>query len=102
MSVIHPGDTVIQDPDAELLWEMDWSDWLPPNEYISAHDWSFVGSDSTLTLTEQTLNPQPVISRCLIKGGTLGVTYFVTSAITLPSTPSQKDRRSFWLRIEKR
>jgi hypothetical protein len=97
------GSWISKDPEAALIYSMDWSDWLPLNATISA---------VTYTLQVRANDPDPLIKGTSgrsqgntvtyveLSGGQAGKTYTVTAQITTDT--SLVDRRSFRVKIENR
>lgn len=95
----RPQDVLKKDPDATLLYEMDWTNWLPSGETIATSSWTIAGSDSALTQDNNSILTGSKKTRVRLTAGTFGVRYTVTNRITTSGTPSQTDDRSFYLDI---
>jgi hypothetical protein len=97
------GSWISKDPEATLIYSMDWSEWLPENAVISA---------VTYTLQVRANDPEPLVKGATgisqsntvtfveLSGGQLGKTYTVTAEITTDT--DLVDRRSFRIKVENR
>jgi len=99
MSVV-PGAQLLKDPDADLAYDMDWSDWLGADATIDTSTWS--SSPTGLTLHDDSTPESDTFAQTFISGGTVGKTYKVTNEIVTDETPPQTDNRSFFLKITER
>lgn len=93
----RPQDVLTKDPDATLLYEMDWTDWLPSGETITTSTWTITGADSVLSKDNESLLTGNKKTRVRLAAGTKGTRYTVTNRVTTSGTPSQTDDRSFFL-----
>ena len=92
------GLTAQKDPNAQLIYTFDWSDWLPSGDTISA---------STYTITARANDPDPLAIHSQgrtststyveLKEGQLGKIYIVTVQVT--TTMGLIDRRNFRVKI---
>ena len=96
-----PGTTVRKDPDASLVYTMDWSDWLVGDAEIDTSDWSITApaGESVSVLTLDSEDDDGTSASVRLIGGTAGKTYKVTNRITTNETPAQTDDRSFMVAI---
>jgi len=89
----------VKDPEAELDYAWDWSDWLDatttPAESITSHT---VTVPTGLTLESSTAASGIVTA--WISGGTVGTTYRVECLIT--TSAGRKDERSLWITVQER
>ena len=69
--------TFLKDPDATLDYTVDWSDWLDPNDTISASAWSVPSG-----LTQVSASYTPTSATIWLSGGTAGQRYDVRNRIT--------------------
>lgn len=85
----------VKDPDADLPWHFDWTDWLDEGEAITAsvmtpsagitiHDAAFSSTDTTVWVT----------------GGTVGTVYTVANRIT--TSQDKVDERTIRIRVKNR
>lgn len=99
---VNPGATLTKDPDAELMYAFDWSNWLVSPAQIASSSWTITPPAgelvSALTSDNETDNGTSTFARLL--GGTLGKTYTITNEVVTNETPPQMDNRSFRLRIQ--
>ncbi len=95
------GATISKDPDAELVYAVDWGRYLPDETEIASSTWLITEGDETPP-TQSSAAIDGTRTRVRIEGGTAGQTYRITNRITFGSSPVQKDDRSFFLRIRER
>jgi len=98
----NQGSWISKDPSAELIYSMDWSDWLPQGDQLA---------QVTYALQVRANDPQPLLklsegiqtdiySFVELKGGQVGKIYTVTAHIT--TVDGLKDSRSFRIKVENR
>jgi hypothetical protein len=98
----NQGVFILKDPSAELVYSMDWSDWLPAGDSILS---------ATYSLQVRANDPAPLIrgqqgvisgntSFVELSGGQVGKLYTVTAEIT--TSDGLVDRRSFRVKVENR
>jgi len=96
------GAWIPKDPEARLVYTMDWSEWLAIGQTITA---------VTYTHNSRANDADPIIihssdisagnmTYAEISGGTEGKTYVITAAITTDN--AKLDRRSFKIQVQKR
>ena len=96
------GSWIAKDPEAELIYSMDWSQWLLGTDTIYA---------VTYALQVRANDPEPLVkvesgilqgttTWVKINGGQVGKVYTVTADVTTAS--GDKDRRSFRIKVENR
>jgi hypothetical protein len=89
------GELLFKDPEAELFYGMDWSDWLVEPALIAASEWIITGPDEALTAAHPTIVTGSQVTQVQLLGGTLDTRYTVTNRITTNETIPQIDDRSF-------
>lgn len=96
------GAWIKKDPQAELIYSMDWSEWLPQGDTLASVSYSLqVRANDPQPLIKSNEGVQSgTISFVELSGGQVGKTYTVTAAIT--TTDGLLDRRSFRLKVENR
>lgn len=95
------GATIQKDPDAGLVYAIEWGRYLPPDAVITASSWIISeGDDSPPTTSGPTFDDTSTTVK--IAGGTAGQTYRVTNRIVFGTSPVQTDDRSFFLKIRER
>jgi hypothetical protein len=94
-----PGDLLPKDPDAELFYVMDWTDWLPESALIATSEWEIDGGDGELILDNSAIVSGNLKTRVRLVGGTLGERYTVRNRIVTSESPTQTDDRSFVVAI---
>lgn len=67
----------IKDPDARLDYEVDWSEWLPTGDAITASLWEC--EDAALVLDDEQFDTNS--ATVFASAGVLGTTYFVVNRI---------------------
>lgn len=96
------GIYIVKDPEAELVYTFDWSEWLPVNNTISTVNY---------TLQVRANDPEPLIrvsqgvqggnkTYVELSGGQVGKVYTVTAEIA--TNNSAVDRRNFRIKVENR
>jgi hypothetical protein len=74
--------SVTKDPDANLDYQMDWSNWLESGDSLTTTQWLVSGPDAILKVAA---SPAPEvdgpISRCWLEDGTAGARYKLTCRI---------------------
>jgi hypothetical protein len=101
--IARPGHTFDKDPDAELIYGVDWTAWLNTAATISASVWdveAITGDAAPLVSSSASVTGN--IAKTLLSGGTVGNTYRIRNRITTNETPAQEDDRSFYIRIVER
>lgn len=88
--------TLFQDPDDQLVYEMDWTSWLPSGQTITSSIWPAV---TDLTFDTSVILTGGLKTGIRISGGTLGRTYQITNRVVTNGTPSQTGDNSFFLTI---
>jgi len=90
------GDYIIKDPDADLDYAMDWTEWLA-GDGISTATWTV---DAGLTNHNQ--GKVGAITTIWLSGGTLGATYWVSCRIVSTNAIPRTEDRSFRVVIAQR
>jgi hypothetical protein len=85
----------VKDPQADLKYVVDWTDWLASGETISTSTFTVPSG-----LTKVSESNTTTAGTVRISGGSAGTTYRIVHQIT--TSASQTDQRSFDLRIEDR
>lgn len=97
----NEGTVINKDADAQLSYQLIWSDWLPSGDTITSSSWSvetisgdgdplaITGNSNTTTATTVTVN-----------GGTTGNIYKVYN--TIGTDQSNTDRRYFRIKVQDR
>jgi hypothetical protein len=97
-----PGDEVLKDPDAVLVYSWNWDAWLASDAQISSSTWIITGPDAALTKANEIVAPGARASRLKLSGGTLGKRYTVTNRIVTNESPAQTEDRSIKIRVASR
>lgn len=96
------GAWIAKDPEARLVYSMDWSEWLAQGQTVTAVDY---------THNSRANDPDPLIihsegvqsgtvTYAEIAGGSVGKTYTVTADIT--TDDGARDRRAFKILVQNR
>lgn len=96
------GSWISKDPQAQLVYSMEWNQWLPQGDTIQT---------VAYTLQVRANDPQPLIKESEgvqsghityveLSGGQVGKTYTVTAEIT--TVDGSVDRRNFRVKVENR
>lgn len=95
------GLQITKDPEAKLVYTLDWSDWLEPGDGLQSADW---------TVAARSNDPHPIVEEDTgiidnktyieLSQGQSGKTYIITTKITTVS--GFIDRRSFRVKVEPR
>jgi hypothetical protein len=96
------GSWIPKDPQAQLVYSMDWSQWLPEGDSIA---------EVAYTLQVRANDPEPLVNESAgiqsgtltyveLSGGQVGKIYTVTASIT--TADGATDRRNFRVKVENR
>lgn len=96
------GSYILKDPEAQLVYTLDWSQWLPTADTVTAVDHSLqVRANDPAPLVEVS---EGIVSGnktyIELSGGQVGKTYRVTAEIT--TNDGNTDRRYFRIKVENR
>ncbi len=96
------GSWISKDPSAQLVYYMDWSEWLPTGDTIATASYTLqVRANDPAPLVRVSQGVQSnTISYVEISGGGAGKIYTVTASIT--TADGLVDRRSFRIKVENR
>ena len=86
----------LQDPQEQLDYALDWSDFLASGETISGSSWSA----SSTALTIGTVSATTTVTAAFVSGGVNGSVYRLTNKITTNQTRIAE--RSVIVRVEER
>jgi len=85
----------VKDPDANLDYSVDWSQWLQSGETITASTWVV-----TTGITKGTTSNTTTSTTVWLSGGTDGTKYTATNHIT--TSLARQDDRSITIRVQQR
>lgn len=85
----------LKDPNAQLDWQVNWSDWLAEGESISSA--IFTVDDG---LTVDSTGHDDTVATVWVSGGTAGMVYRVTNRVV--TSDARTDERSFSIRVTER
>ena len=96
------GSWISKDPAAQLIYSMEWANWLHTGDSIATVEYSLqVRANDPEPLIKESEGVQSGhITFVELSGGQVGKTYTVTAAIT--TTDGSTDRRNFRIKIENR
>jgi len=97
------GVYIPKDREAQLVYTMDWSEWLSEGQNLQSVDYQVqarANDSSPVRIQSQGLANNNTATYVELAGGTLLKTYTVTAEIT--TDDSSRDRRSFRVKIETR
>ena len=96
----EPGETIPKDPDAELPYDWDWSEWLGDDAEIASIT---VTAETGLDVDDSDIvTPANQVVRVWLSGGDAGESYKVTCRVTTDETPPRIDDRSVRIRVRER
>jgi hypothetical protein len=107
-SIVRPDAIITHDPDAELIYAVDWDDWLNDGAEIDDSEWLIEDVSPVpefspvLTQDNDAIAGDGRSASVRLMNGTDGHKYKVTHRITTDETPAQTDDRSFFLRVQDR
>ena len=96
------GSWIAKDPSAQLIYSLDWSEWLPAGDTIASvvHTLQVRANDPTPIVKGTDGVQSGTTSFVEISGGGVGKIYTVTAQIT--TTDGLTDSRNFRLKVENR
>lgn len=97
------GSWIAKDPEAQLVYTMDWSQWLATGQTITAVNYtenSRVNDTAPLVIESEGITAASTKTYAEISGGAVGKIYTVTAEIT--TDDGAVDRRSFRIKVENR
>ena len=102
---IQPGETLEKDPDAILVYEFDWTDWLGDTAQIVTSTFAISGGDTAAPPGTVLTKDNAVIvsggkkTQIRLLNGTKGKKYEITNHIVTNEVPAQEDDRSFFVKM---
>jgi hypothetical protein len=98
----NTGSWISKDPSAQLVYTMDWSQWLPQGDAIVTATYSLQvrANDPTPLIKVSEGTQDGVRTYVEVSGGGVNKTYTITCAIT--TTNSLTDTRFFRIKVENR
>jgi hypothetical protein len=96
------GSWIRKDPTAQLVYSMDWTEWLPTGDTLSAVTYTLqVRSNDPAPLVKVSSGVQSnTITYVELSGGNVGKIYTITAYVT--TVDGLKDSRTFRVKIENR
>jgi uncharacterized protein YndB with AHSA1/START domain len=96
------GIFIAKDPEAELVYTFDWSEWLPTGDTISTVSYTLqVRANDPAPMTRISQGVQSGTKTYVeLGGGQVGKVYTVTAEVT--TADGSIDRRSFRVKVENR
>jgi hypothetical protein len=99
----NQGSWIEKDPEAELIYSMDWSQWLATGDGINTVDYALqvrANDPDPLLKLSQGKTANDTVTFVELGGGQIGKTYTVTA--TIVTQDGSKDRRSFRIKVQDR
>lgn len=95
------GHWIEKDPQAQLIYSMDWSDWLISNDTVASVTYSVAptGNNQDLQVVQSGVQ-LGYLTFVELRLGQVGETYTVTARVT--TTDGRIDRRSFRIKCKNR
>ena len=100
ISYLYQGrPTIDKDPQAQLDYGFDWTDWLASSgpDTIAAFSVSTTGG-----LTAASVAHAAGVVTCVVSGGSVGVAATITCSITTTGPPARVDERTIWVNVVQR
>jgi hypothetical protein len=97
------GAWIPKDPEAQLVYSMDWSEWLSAGQTISSVTYtenSRINDTAPLVIESSGISNAGTLTYAEISGGAQGKTYTVTADITTDNGAT--DRRAFKILVQNR
>ena len=97
------GTWIPKDPEAKLVYSMDWSEWLSTGQTLATVTYtenSRVNDTAPLVIESSGITDAGTKTYAEISGGAVGKVYTVTAEITCDD--GSQDRRAFKIKIENR
>lgn len=97
------GVYILKDPEAQLVYTMDWSEWLSTGQTVQSVDYAITAranDPDPVTIASEGITAANTATYVELTGGTAGKVYTVTAAIV--TDDSATDRRSFRVKVENR
>ncbi len=96
------GSWISKDPVAQLIYSMEWVEWLPAGDTIASVEYTLqVRANDPEPLVKESSGTQgDTVTYVELSGGQVGKIYTVTAEVT--TTDGLTDRRSFRVKVENR
>ena len=97
------GSWIAKDPQAQLIYSMDWSEWLLAGDELTSVSYSLqvrANDPAPLVKESEGFATGTHLTYIELSGGQVGKIYTVTAAITTQN--GLEDRRSFRVKVENR
>jgi hypothetical protein len=94
------GSYIEKDPEARLIYSMDWSEWLPLGEIITSVDYTvstIAGDQAAIVNHDEGITDNGTVTYVELSGGTSKEIYTVTAEST--TDEGNIDRRAFRLKV---
>lgn len=97
-TTVEPGELLEKDPNEQLIYTFDWTDWLVSAQ-IQSSTFNIEGADSALTGDQSAIVTGNLKTQIRLAAGTLFQTYTIENKIVTNESPAQTAERSFKLEI---
>ena len=96
------GTWIAKDPEAKLVYSMDWSEWLAVGQTVVAVDYTHNSraNDADPIIIHSEGVQSGTVTYCELSGGSVNKIYTITAAIT--TDDGSTDRRHFRVKVENR
>ena len=94
------GTYILKDPQSELQYGIDWSDWLEAGDTVTSATWTVETTGTAIELVANDAVVLDNVALVTIRLGTAGEIYTVSNKIT--TAQGYIDARRFRLKVEKR
>jgi hypothetical protein len=98
-TTISDGELIEKDPDAALVWGVNWDKRWASGVQLASSAWTVTGPDSALTTDNPSFDAEARTTQARFSGGTLGAKYLVTNRVVTAEAPAQTDDASFYVVI---
>lgn len=100
---IKPSDMLVKDPNASVVYQFDWTDYLTDiARTISTSTFIVTGNDAILTLDNAGVISGDLKTQVRVLAGTSGQQYTLTNRIVTTGSPAVTDDRSIFVLVQDR
>lgn len=95
----RPGHVFTKAAAEVLIYEIDWTSWLPTSVLIASSAWAIRTGDSVLTKDSPVLAESGLTTSIRLSAGTAGKTYELVNTIVTAEVPAQTAEAGFLVRV---